>query len=411
MSKARGFEGGKGDVSQKIHFTEKKLKDIAKNPNGKRTLYRDAKYSGLVFVVEASGTCAFAWYKKVFGRATWKKIGNFPDCSLDDARAEASGFNSNLLKGNDPFTPSNGVTLKDAFERYRDDYLEDNAKNPKKAIKAANWQFDKYLLAWHERKLDTIKRADVNRLQRELRKGNGLYTSNRVVQLLRATVNHAVKERIWNCNSEDNPVAKVELYRERKRDRFVQPGEMEKLWKKLDSEGNLDLRDFVVLALSTGARKSDVLSMRWQDVCQSATGEKFWRVSDPKNETPYNIPLLPDVLEVLEARHRRNGKSDWVFPSGKDKKKHLNDPKKSWNRFRKQIGCPDLRIHDLRRTTGSWQAAQGASLPIIGKSLGHSSSAATEIYSRLNLDPVRQSMAKAYEAMRAARALPEKSNA
>jgi len=59
----------------------------------------------------------------------------------------------------------------------------------------------------------------------------------------------------------------------------------------------------------------------------------------------------------------------------------------------------DLRLHDLRRTLGSWQAATGASLPIIGKSLGHKSLAATQIYARLNLDPVRASINKATDAM------------
>jgi len=67
-----------------------------------------------------------------------------------------------------------------------------------------------------------------------------------------------------------------------------------------------------------------------------------------------------------------------------------------------------LRIHDLRRTLGSWQARQGASLTIIGKSLGHKSQQATQIYSRLDLDPVRQSVDRATAAIvRASRASDE----
>ena len=62
----------------------------------------------------------------------------------------------------------------------------------------------------------------------------------------------------------------------------------------------------------------------------------------------------------------------------------------------------DLRPHDLRRTPGSYQAITGSSLPIIGKSLGHKSQAATQIYARLDLDPVRNSVKKATEAMYAA---------
>lgn len=61
-----------------------------------------------------------------------------------------------------------------------------------------------------------------------------------------------------------------------------------------------------------------------------------------------------------------------------------------------------LRIHDIRRTLGSYQAITGASLPIIGKSLGHKSQQATAIYARLNLDPVRQSLERATQAMMAA---------
>ena len=64
-------------------------------------------------------------------------------------------------------------------------------------------------------------------------------------------------------------------------------------------------------------------------------------------------------------------------------------------------GCRirDLRIHDLRRTLGSWQAKQGSSLAIIGKSLNHKSLAATAIYARLDLDPVRASVNSATAAM------------
>ena len=59
----------------------------------------------------------------------------------------------------------------------------------------------------------------------------------------------------------------------------------------------------------------------------------------------------------------------------------------------------DLRIHDLRRTLGSWQARTGASLSIIGKSLNHKSVQTTAIYSRLDVDPVRESVERATSAI------------
>ena len=67
--------------------------------------------------------------------------------------------------------------------------------------------------------------------------------------------------------------------------------------------------------------------------------------------------------------------------------------------MRAASGLHDLRMHDLRRTLGSWQAINGSSLPVIGQSLGHRSTASTEIYARLTLDPVRESVDGAIKKM------------
>jgi integrase len=76
--------------------------------------------------------------------------------------------------------------------------------------------------------------------------------------------------------------------------------------------------------------------------------------------------------------------------------------KSAWGRITKRAGLDDVRPHDLRRTLGSWQAAAGVSLPVIGKSLGHKNQATTAIYARLNLDPVRAAVDTAAAAMLAA---------
>ncbi|WP_374759018.1 hypothetical protein [Dyadobacter chenwenxiniae] len=59
----------------------------------------------------------------------------------------------------------------------------------------------------------------------------------------------------------------------------------------------------------------------------------------------------------------------------------------------------DIHLHDLRRTLGSYQAINGTSMQIIGQSLGHKSQQATQVYSRLTLDPVRRSVEEAVTMM------------
>lgn len=114
-------------------------------------------------------------------------------------------------------------------------------------------------------------------------------------------------------------------------------------------------------------------------------------------------PARAPVPYVTEKLHYTSY-TVWVFPSDRKGRKtgelsHLSNPKEAWKRLLKRAGIKDLRIHDLRRTAGSYMAIQGVSPTIIGKALGHRSQAATAMYARLTQDPARQAMIKAQEAL------------
>jgi integrase len=154
-------------------------------------------------------------------------------------------------------------------------------------------------------------------------------------------------------------------------------------------------------------------------------GRAVWVIpaEKAKADEAIDIPLSPFAVRILEER-KASSKSVWVFP-GPGKSGHLVEPKTAWKRIlqrAKKIAegawikanrgktsanyiaehpkiFSDLRLHDLRRTLGSWQAATGASLPIIGASLGHSSLEATQVYARLDLDPIRLAVNRATDAM------------
>jgi integrase len=173
---------------------------------------------------------------------------------------------------------------------------------------------------------------------------------------------------------------------------------MARFFQALEKMNHPDFRDYVLLSLYCGARKHDTVSMRWEDV---SLEDALWVIPHPKNETPYSCALIPEAVEILEARRRSASVSPWVFPST-SASGHLQDVKGAWRRFVNLGGFRDLRPHDLRRSLGSWQAASGTNLSIIAKSLGHRSLDATEIYSRVNLTPVRKSIAAAVRGMIAA---------
>src|SRR5262249_17880665 len=109
------------------------------------------------------------------------------------------------------------------------------------------------------------------------------------------------------------------------------------------------------------------------------------------------------ALDLLIERSRYST-SEWVFP-GQKPGTHLQEPKATWRKVVKLANLSDLRMHDLRRTLGSYMAMSNQSLQIIGKALGHKSHTSTQIYPRLANDPVRQAMEKAQTDMFAAAGL------
>lgn len=386
---------------KKFNFTMRGIEALPV-PKRKRATYYDVMTTGLGILLQpGSDHRAFFWFRRVQGRPTWKTIGPFPDLTVDQARTKAAEWNSLLgrwkadnYQGPNPLeSPRGELTLGALFEDYLARHVKQRALRPEKAEQYARWQFGKYLARWRERKLSTIRRTDVMDLKAELAEQSGQVSSNRVLQLLRAVFNFGIDTELWDG---ENPAARPKLFPEQERERFIEADEMPRLFAALKTEPNPDVVDYVNLSLWTGARKSDVLSMAWKDI---ALADNKWTVPLPKSGTPYAIPLTPEARSIIEKRQKRNGDSPWVFPSPTSKSGHIVSLKGRWNALVKRAGISNLRQHDLRRTLGSWQAAGGASLPIIGKSLGHKSVAATAIYSRLDLDPVRKSVKAATKAM------------
>ena len=192
-----------------------------------------------------------------------------------------------------------------------------------------------------------------------------------------------------------NPAKGIERFPEISRERFLQADELPKFFKALRDEPNTIYRDFFLACLFTGARRGNVQAMWWADL---ALDRGTWTIPDTKAGKPQTVVLTAPAVAILQARQAKANGSPWVFP-GRHEGRYLGEPGKVWARILARAGIENLRIHDLRRTFGSWAAAGGASLQIIGKALGHADVSTTAIYSRLNLDPVRAVVDATVQAM------------
>ena len=138
----------------------------------------------------------------------------------------------------------------------------------------------------------------------------------------------------------------------------------------------------VVLALATGARRGEILGLRWKDV-------DFKRnrivLEHTKNHERRALPLSRHALAVLDTLKRspvRRIDTDLVFPKdGSDKPADL---RYHWRRALEQAGITDFRFHDLRHSAASYLAMDGASLAEIAEVLGHKTLAMVKRYSHLS---------------------------
>ena len=405
----------------RINFTIGTLKPLLKQKKRQTVYDEDTKSLGLL--IQPTGRASFFWFRKVQGRPTWKHIAKYSDASIEEARAKAHSFDSELgkweLNNYEGLKPAllgqkpRSRTLNDVLEDYLKVHLQQEAKNPDKAVRICRWQFNRYLSQWKDAKLGQISEDEVRELHQEIgskhgksgpKNGketvtelkHGRYTANRVIGLLRTLFNWAIKQKMW---AGANPAAGIKRFKEKKRKRYIgqSADEMPRFFKAVLAEKNVDLRDFLLLALFTGARRSNVLGMRWDQMnLKNAT----WDIPDPKNDEPYTVALGAEAVAVLRSRLKDRVKDNpWVFPSDSSKCGHLLDLKRGWYKLRTKAKLPDVRVHDLRRTLGSWQAGSGTSLQIIGKSLGHGSLESTQVYSHLELAPVRAAVEAATAAM------------
>lgn len=384
-----------GEIMAKKHRLNKRTIEGFELPpekNGRtgQAWFYDESTARLAVCVWSTGKRVWYWVGRFGSQVIRYKLGDYPEISPAQAKKLAAKASRDVSEGIDPRDKRRALreelTLSQLFAKY----LEQYSKIHKRTWLEDEQSFARYCGQIKSRRLSAISKADVSALHRKIGKEHPI-AANRLLTLLSSVFTWAANELELTVG---NPVKGIKRFPEESRERFLGADELKRFFAALDEEPSI-YRDFFLICVLTGARRGNVQSMRFEQI--DFEGET-WRIPKTKNNEPVTLPLAGPALDLLKER-RADVSGPWVFPSNRKGQQHIGEPRVPWKRVLDRAGITDLHMHDLRRTLGSWQAGTGASLPIIGRSLGHKSTKATQIYARLDLDPVRASVDKAVQAM------------
>lgn len=273
-------------------------------------------------------------------------------------------------------------TVKELIDRYTRDILPQKPKSLSDQQTQLNWwkaNIGSFLLSDVTPALIIENR---NKLLSEPSGRGGIKRTNSTANRYCAALSHglttAFKEWGW---MQENPMLRIKKLPEpRGRVRFLNDEEREKLLQACKESQSPFLYILVVLAISTGARKMEIMSLRWKDI---DLNRGMIILHDTKNGDRRSLPLVGISKDLMKAHHKnRNQNTDLVFPA-----KNLKDPidiRTPFETALQKAGIEEFRWHDLRHSCASYLAMNGATLAEIAGVLGHKTLSMVKRYSHIS---------------------------
>jgi integrase len=370
------------------------------------TLFFDRDLPGFGIKVFPSGRKVFFAEYGPRGRRRRMTIGTYAVLAPDDARELATDALASVVKGTDPLTDREERKAMPTFAGWVEEYLagvRQRKKRPdvdvyhlqgtkparKRVAKRIKGEVEdkrrKPRLAlpmdrWGNRPLDSITRREVEAVVTTLAETGGRTNANRALASMRACFEAAVRAGVLKTN----PAAYVKKNREGvPRSRVLTADELAAVVVVVNAIEDPYVRTAFHVLIETGARKSEVLRARWEDLdLEAAT----WRIPSPKAGHPQVIPLAAPTVARLRnlppAGH-------WLVP-GRADAAHRADLRKEWEAIKAAAGLHDVTIHDIRRTFGL-AVAKAAGLYVASKLLRHGDVRITQrVYAPLGVEDLRK---------------------
>lgn len=339
--------------------------------------YADTNQKGLILKV-TSASRTFQFYGWKGGRPVKRTIGKWPEMQLKVARLEVQAI---WAEKEQPPKPK-VLTLGEVATRYskrcatignRTDYM--------------SMYFERYLTKFRDTPVDEVSTLELMDLHDQMAEQNGPQVARRAI-LCVATL-YRYHNKIAPKAKVENPAVGVDTCKPAKRNVALDEGEIVALRACLDEMAPAP-RDYFLLALLTGMRRSNVAGLR----------RDWWRgdtiivpAAFSKNKKELVVPLVPEAEEIVRRRFATG--ELYAFP-GQRGGAHIQEiyswMKELKMRMRERGVTKEFRTHDLRRTLATRLLRAGTPMPVIAALLGHIDMKSTEVYAVASTEMVRSAL-------------------
>ncbi|BCA80489.1 site-specific integrase [Desulfuromonas sp. AOP6] len=311
------------------------------------------------------------------GKGAWlariRRKGYPPQAKTFDSKTEAAEWARSVESSMDrglfvDYSEAERTTLTDALDRYEREVTSKKKGKGQEKDRLNVWRGS----ALAARSLVSIRSADVASWRDgRLEDGISPHTICNDLSLLSHVYRVATTD--WGIAGLTNPCEHVRRpKRPEGRDRRLEAGEEERLLAALPASVGAVVR----LALETGARRGEILALRWENI---DLGKRTARLPDTKNGTARDLPLSTRAVEVLRQQPRRlhDSRVFQITPA------HVS---KSFREACERAGVEDLRFHDLRHEATSRLFEKGLNPMQVAAITGHKTLVMLRRYTHLRAE-------------------------
>lgn len=343
---------------------------------GKEFFWWDTELPGFGLRVFASGSRSWFIQFRQRGKQMRITLGRPPEVRAEEARTLARAQLAKVMLDGLPVAQkakrdNPGATLfRDFALRFWADYSRHWKPSTRKGNRARIFK-DLTHIFGHLR-VDAIRKADVLRWRDSWADRTGAF--NRTIPIISVMMGYA--EQLGMRPRGSNPCRGTPRYKRKPVDRFLSAREFNRLARTLCDfeESNPIAVQAIRLLIYTGARHGEVVGLRWEWVQPP-------RLMLPDSKTGAKIVYLNQQAQAVLDAMPNKAETGLVFPSVRGDKPITLSP--IWHEIRRNAALPDVRLHDLRHSFASIAIADGISLVVIGKLLGHALAETTERYAHL----------------------------